>query len=64
MAKKCPNKIKLCQPCCDKCPGVFVKGGMITITDDNDLSTAGIRQIKLTKEQFKQLLKDGKKIIV
>jgi len=56
------NKLVLCAPCCDKCPEVFQEGDMIVLTDDND-KVAGIRRIKLTREQFKLLLQQGKRLI-
>ncbi len=57
------NKIVLCAPCCSNCPEVTVNGDTVTITDDNDMATVGIRTVKLTKDQFKMILSDGQKLI-
>lgn len=53
------KKLVMCAPCCNNCPEAFIDGNMITITDDNDIKTSGIRKIKLTKDQFKTLLGKG-----
>jgi hypothetical protein len=57
------ERLVLCSPCCTNCPEVFKDGDMIAITDDNDVATAGVRKIKLTKDQFKMLLQDGEKFL-
>lgn len=53
------NRIVLCAPCCTNCPDVVINGDMVTITDDNDMGTVGLRTVKLTKDQFKMLLEKG-----
>ncbi len=57
------NKLTMCAPCCNNCPEAFMEGNMIVLTDDNEVTTVGIRKIKLTKDQFHQLMEQGKKII-
>jgi hypothetical protein len=54
--------LTLCDPCCTNCPEIYLDGDMIKITDDNDVATAGVREIRLTKDQFKMLLDQGKNI--
>ena len=55
--------LTMCDPCCDNCPQAYIEGDMVIITDDNDVETSGVRQIKLTKEQFSMLIEGGKNII-
>lgn len=63
MYYKNENKLVMCQPCCSNCPEAFLEGDMVVITDDNDIAASGIRKIKLTKDQFKNLLNEGKNLI-
>ena len=63
MYNKNENKLVMCSPCCSNCPEAFTEENMVVLTDDNDLATSGIRKIKLTKDQFKDLLNEGKNLI-
>ena len=57
------NKVlKLCHQK-DCCPEVFMDGNMVVLTDDNDVSVSGVRSIKLTKDQFQILMKEGKSFL-
>lgn len=63
MEFKKEDKLVMCAPCCSNCPEAFLDGETVVITDDNDSATEGVRKVKLTKEQFKMLLEQGRKII-
>ncbi|BCX15698.1 MAG: hypothetical protein KatS3mg097_590 [Candidatus Parcubacteria bacterium] len=57
------SKIILCSPCCSNCPEVKIDGNYVIITDDNEKDKYGIREIKLTKDQFKLLLEKGRELL-